>query len=259
MQELMVQFLARGLAAPTRARTVAPDPRWVGWYRVENPRNQILGGIENLVNVGHIQIDDGQYRLSHPLGLGDLKFELLPAGLTREEGVIGANGVFGIDADGRRAWINNSSVLTERGWWRTAFPLYLAAAALLALATSLLFAPVWLYRLARGRLRGAPHAGMRWWPVAATLSLLAALACTLTLDIGTLMAGKPTAAMMGVAVFSGLFATFAAVGLWQVLRHWRAGVHGFVRAQVLLASLSAFGLALWLYHVDLLGVRLWAW
>jgi len=60
-------------------------------------------------------------------------------------------------------------------------------------------------------------------------------------------------------VFGWLFAAFGVVGLWQVLRHWRDGMHGFVRGYVLAASVAAIGLAAWLYSVDLLGVRLWAW
>lgn len=259
LQDLMVGFLARALAAPGRARAVAPDPQWIGWYRVENPRNQLLAGFEGLVNVGHIHVVDGQYQLGHPLALGTGRFELLPGNLTRDEDAVGANGVFAKDADGRRVWINNTSVFVERGWWRTAAPLYLATAALFALFASLLFAPVWLYRLARGRLRNAPHAGLRWWPVAATLSLVAALWCALSLDIATLMAAERTAAMTGVTVFSVLFAVFGVVGFVQVLRRWRGGLHGFVRGYVLLASVAAIGLSVWLHESELLGVRLWAW
>lgn len=259
LQDLMVQFLARGLPAPTKVHAVAPDPQWTGWYRVENPRNQLLAGFEGLVNVGHIHIVDGHYQLSHPLGLGTSTFDLLPGRLTREEEAVGANGVFATDADGRHVWIDNTTVFVERGWWRTAAPLYLATAALLALIASLVFAPVWLYRLARGRLRGAPHAGLRWWPVAAAASLVAAVWCALSLDIATLIAAQPTAAMMGVTVFSALFAVFGVIGLVQVMRRWGGGMHGFVRGYVLLASVAAIGLSAWLYESGLLGVRLWAW
>jgi CubicO group peptidase (beta-lactamase class C family) len=259
IQDLIVQFLTRGLPAPVKARTVPPDPQWVGWYRVENPRNQLLAGFEGLVNVARIHIVDGHYELSHPLVPGSGKFELLGGNLTRDEEAIGANGVFAKDADGRRVWINNTAVFTERGWWGTAAPLYLATAALLALIAGLVFAPVWLYRLARGRLRRTPHAGIRWWPVAATVSLVAAVWCAQTLDIATLIAARPTAAMLGVTLFSALFAVLAVAGLVQVVRHWRGGMHAFVRNYVLVASLAAIGLAVWLYRVDLLGVRLWAW
>jgi CubicO group peptidase (beta-lactamase class C family) len=259
LQDLMVQFVARGLPPPTKVRAIAPSEQWAGWYRVENPRNELLAGFEGLVNVGHVHVEGGHYRLGHPLGLGTGTFELLPGNLTRDEEAVGANGVFGMDAEGRRVWVDNTNVFVERGWWATAAPLYLASAALLLLMVSVVFAPVWLYRLARGRLRGAPHAGVRWWPVAAMSSLAAAVACALTLDIGTLIAAQPTAAMIGVAVFGWLFAAFGVVGLWQVLRHWRGGMHGFVRGYVLAASVAAIGLAAWLYSAGLLGVRLWAW
>jgi hypothetical protein len=82
---------------------------------------------------------------------------------------------------------------------------------------------------------------------------------TAHLDLPMLMAAKPNVTMLTITITTWLFAVCGAIGLVQTLRHWPSGIHGFVRWYTLLASLSAVGLALWMWHADLMDVRLWAW
>ena len=149
--------------------------------------------------------------------------------------------------------------MLDEGISGTLVPLYAVMLALLILFVGLLFAPVWGYRLIRCRLRAAPRRGLRYWPVAATVCLCAAVAAVMNLSVPMLMAAKPNAITLTIAIATWLFAACGVIGLVQTLRHWSARINGFVRWYTLLASVSCVGLAIWMWHADLLGIRLWTW
>ena len=260
IENQIVALITRGLEKPKPSAVLAPDPKWVGWYGQVNPRNQLTGGLEGLLNVGYLHIVDGKrYRLSHPLGLATQDVELLPGGLTRYPDKVQANGVFGMDASGRRVWISDDAFFIEQGLWATAAPLYVFTMAVLLMFAGVLFAPVWGYRLLRGKLREAPQRGLRWWPVAAILCLCAVVFAAVNLTDSMLMAPKPNLITLTMAIGTWLFAACGLIGLVQTLRHWSPRIHGFVRWYTLLASLSVVGLAVWMWNANLLGFRLWAW
>jgi CubicO group peptidase (beta-lactamase class C family) len=258
LRALLVSYLSQDLSKPVAAERIAPEPQWEGWYRAASPRNQLIAGLEGLVNVGRIGVDDGGYRISHPLFPQSFQFDLLPGGLTRDEGLLEANGVFSIDGDGRAVWVSDDNVFVRSSLWQTALPLYLVTLALLALLLSLLSAPVWAWRRFRGKASGYV-ANARYWPAAAALAFIAAVFSAFNLSLTALTQAEIDAAATGVFLGTLAFGVLALVSLVQVWRH-RAHLGGrYVTVLSFAASVGAVGLALWLWRIELLGVRLWAW
>jgi CubicO group peptidase (beta-lactamase class C family) len=259
LRELLVSYLSQDLSKPVAAERIAPDPQWEGWYGAANSRNQILAGIEGLMNVGRISVDDGGYRISHPLLPESFQFDLLPGAQTRDDGLLEANGVFTLDADGRAVWVSDDNVFVRSSFWQTAVPLYLAALALASLALSLLCTPVWAWRQYRGKLAGYRGASARYWPAAAALAFVAAVFSTFNLSLTALTRAEIDAPALGVFLGTLAFGVLALIGLVQVWRHRKNLGGRFVTGLSLSASFGAVGLALWLWRIELLGVRLWAW
>lgn len=259
LRALLVSYLSQDLAKPIASAPVEPDPQWEGWYRAASPRNQILAGVEGLMNVGRIRVADAGYRMSHPLFPEVFKFDLLPGAQTRDEGLLEANGVFTTDADGQAVWVSDDSVFVRSSVWQTALPLYLVTLALLAMALSLLCAPIWAWRQYRGKLSAYPAAGARYWPALTMLALIAAIFSTFNLSLTALTRAEIDAPALGVFVATLVFGVLALISLIQVWRQ-RGRIGGrFVTGLSLAASIGAVGLALWLWRIELLGVRLWAW
>lgn len=259
LRALLVSYLSQDLSKPLAAEAIAPEPQWEGWYGAVSPRNQILAGIEGLINVGRLSIEDGGYRMTHPLLPEVMKFDLLDGALTRDDGLLEANGVFTVDADGRTVWVSDDSVFVRRSFWQTALPLYLVTAALLALILSVLCTPVWAWRQYRGKVSGHAGASARYWPAAAAVAFIAAVFSTFNLSLSGLARAEIDAPALGVFLGTLGFGVLALISLIQVWRHRRQLGGRFVTGLSFIASIGAVGLALWLWRIELLGVRLWAW
>jgi len=259
LQNELLELLAAGKRKPPAAAAVPADPQWNGWYAMSNPRNQLLGGIESLLNAGYISAEGRRFRITHPWHIDSVEFDALPDQQIRDTDDRHANGLFARDSDGRRVMVTDNHVFIEGSFATVALPTYALAAALLLLLSCLLFAPVWIVRAWRGKLRGLPRWGVRAWPLAAATSLVITLWLSFGLSLAELVAAQPNARMVGISAGSWAFAGFGLIGLTQTLRHWpRLGART-ARVHTLLASTAAVGLALWLWRIDLLGVRLWAW
>lgn len=219
----------------------------------------MLGGLENLFNVGYVEADGQRYKVSHPWHLDTFELDALPNQQIRDTDDRHANGVFTRDADGRRVLVTDDQVLIQGSFASVALPTYALAAALLLLASCLLFAPIWALRAWRGKLRTLPAWSVRAWPFAAAASFAVTLWLSFGLSLAELVAAQPTARMIGISAGSWAFAGFGLIGLSLSLRHWPHLGGRLARIHTLLTSVAAVGLAAWLWRIELLGIRLWAW
>lgn len=255
----LIAYLSHGMEAPAAAEPVAADPQWNGWYHFDNPRNEIMGGVDRLLNAGYLEAAGDRYSFSHAVMPDSAEQVALADGRLRDPEVRHANGVLTRDADGRRMMVTDDNVFVQGSWWSVALPQYALAAALLLMLSTLLFAPVWAVRALRGKLRGSPYWRDRLWPLAATAALFAVVFLSFGLSIGEVASGAPSARMLGIAIGGWVFAALAVAGVVQVLRHWSNPGNAWARWHTLLVSVAASCVALWLWSIELLGVRLWAW
>jgi CubicO group peptidase (beta-lactamase class C family) len=258
-QRDLLAYATRDLPAPSAAQAVAADPQWNGWYHVANPRNELLGGMDRLMNAGHFAADGDRYRFTHGVVPDSAEQIALAGNRLRDPEVNHANGVLTRDADGRRVMITDDNVFLQGSWWSVALPQYALTAALALLLSTLLFAPIWSLRALRGRLKHSLHWRDRIWPLAASLVLMGTVWLAFGLSITEVTSGAVTPRMLGIMLGGWLFAALAVIGAVQTLRHWQFAGNRWARIHTLLVSLAACGLALWLWRVDLLGLRLWAW
>lgn len=257
LQNLLLAFAAGDRAAPTPEPATLADPQWDGWYQKSNPRNAI-DALDLLVNVGHLRADGEHYAFTHALGLDESRMVALAGQRLRDPDDHHADGALAVDADGRRVFVTDDNVFVQRPWAVAVLPLYAVTAALLLLASSLLLAPLWLWRAARGRYRGRAH-GRRFWPLLAALALAACLFALSRLTLPALTLGAPTLAMWTICVGSLLFAGAGLLGTVHGLRRWTAGGSRWLRLHALAGSLGVLVISAWLAQAGLLGLRLWAW
>lgn len=263
LRQLLLQYASAGLQPPSAQPISQTDPAHAGWYQQASFRNELLAGPERLLNIARLQVDETQYRLVHPLFPSgeDEYMEPIGANQVRDNGLTQSNGVFTTDADGNPVLVVDDRVFVRRSWWQTALPAYLATAAVILLALTLLVAPVWAWQwLRRGKTASShPRMGLRFWPVLSALLLVLLVAATLNLSLTRLTQAQIDLPMVLIWLGGWAFGLSALIGSWQLLRQGKQAGGRFVRGLSLASSLGALGLATWLWQVQLLGVRLWAW
>jgi hypothetical protein len=230
-----------------------------GFYRQENPRNQVLAVSDYLFGVGHLVPDDkGGLRLESLLGPPEA---LLPAGtdLWRAPENAGPNTVSYSMSDGRQvldfnngprgAWLVKTNGVSAYG------PALLVAVACLLMLSSVVFAPVWLVRKLMGRMRLVRHWSVRLLPLVATAAFGLMLASLL--DLEPIQLGTANAHTVGFFLSSLLFALLSAGALAQSLRAWRWSMNPLLRWHSLSVATACFGMTLFLSHWGLIGLRMW--
>jgi len=158
---------------------------------------------------------------------------------------------------------SGDTILTGRWNGRkiSAFQVWLrlgvVAAALLCMASSFLFALVWIPRKLLGRLRDAGPLSVRLLPLAAVLCVVAAVAL-LTVSGDDMFArfGRPTFWSWSFFILTVLFAATSGGGLIQVLR-LRGAVHRGVWLHSLLVALSSTLVTVYLNFWGMIGLATW--
>jgi len=144
---------------------------------------------------------------------------------------------------------------------RTSIAWTYARIALLALcvvlmATSLLFAVVWILRKLLGGMKDVKHLAVRAIPLLATLSFAALVFCFTKL--GGADTGKLTVWTVGIFALSILFSLLSLYGLLLVARVPKSEIHKGTRIHSLLVALACCVLTAFIASWHLIGLRLWA-
>ncbi len=132
----------------------------------------------------------------------------------------------------------------------------LLALSVVLMATSLLFAVVWVLRKLFGRMKDVQHLPVRVIPVLATLSFLALVFCFTRL--GGADSGKLTGWTAGIFILSLLFPLLSLYGLFLAVRVPRNEIHNSTRIHSLLVALACCIVAIFVASWHLMGLRLWA-
>ncbi|MBK8069646.1 MAG: beta-lactamase family protein [Rhodanobacteraceae bacterium] len=244
---------------PTYAPAEAGLESRSGWYQLAAPRNQILAGVERLFNAAEVRIDGEQMHFKHPLLPISYDYrivngrQLLVAGTRTPIGVLTDEGETPVIAHRLGYW-------QKGNWFNVALPAYAIFAAFVLLASSLLYAivwvPIWLWR----RRDPARTKRLHLWPLMATGALL-----TTGLTVARMPASAVTSVnvhTLGICVGTIAFALIACAGLvacWRQRGHLRGRWQALEYGYAVLLCLAATGLSLWLWHTGLLGLRTWAW
>ncbi len=258
---LAVEFLATDIAPPSPgaldAPAAKPSEAVEGCYRKRNARNEILRGVEWLLQVTCARVDEGRVLLRHPV-LPDLA-TFVPA---HDQSFRAINDawptlVFMQDAGMPDALEWSGSYFERSTRAAVTLPLALAGVSLLLMLSALAYFPVWLLRWKFGPLTRGQGLSMRAWPLAASVLFLATVTWSLRLELSLL--DTINTVTLGILAGGVAFALASFIALHRVWRTWNGRVHPAVRWHSLLVALACVCVALYLMAWKLVPLRLWAW
>lgn len=147
--------------------------RYAGYYVPTNPRVQMHALMGRLTGISRLSFENGAARFGPVFGGPSKTFVGATANLLRrEDQPLASLALLEPGADGVTIAAGGGSLRQVPA--PVAFaPLALIAFAALMALSALLFVPVWGVRALLGKISLAPHLGLRLWPVAAALALIA--------------------------------------------------------------------------------------
>ena len=124
------------------------------------------------------------------------------------------------------------------------------------MASSLLFAVVWILRKLFGGMKGVQHLAVRAIPLVATLGLIILVFCFTKL--GGADTGKLTVWTFAIFAVSILFPLLSLYGLLLAVRVPKNEIQAGARLHSLLVALACCVVTLFIASWHLIGLRLWA-
>jgi CubicO group peptidase (beta-lactamase class C family) len=262
LNRLAIDFLSKDFPKtqePAISISAADLEKFAGYYEPSAPRSQLYSFMEDFSGGLRIRIIDGQLTRS---GLFGKPVALVPVAknLFRGEKDPEATCIFVPDNAGNMAFSGQGldgfsyGVRSSILWPYTRIALFVLCIALMA--TSLLFAIVWILRKLFGAMKDVQHLDVRAIPLLATLCFLALFFCSTKL--GGADTGKLTVWTAGIFVFSILFPLLSIYGLFVSIRVPKSEIHAGTRIHSLLVSLACCAVTIFIASWHLVGLRLWA-
>jgi CubicO group peptidase (beta-lactamase class C family) len=260
-------YITRGLArreVPSAAQLPIDAQMYAGWYQSASPRNGLTYFLDRL-GLQRVHFERGDLVLSNMIGTIDQafapvngeQFRHLPKKGPAEP--IATVALLRPSIEGR--FVEIGEMWMRVPTWFAIAELGLFVSLLLALASVVLYAPIWILGgLIKRRLRPAERA-IRLWPLLAVLSLLAfvfILGPTLTGDDAIGRLGNLTVWSFGLfstTLAFGVASLASAVTLWSA-RKWE--IRRSVRWFSIVATAALLIATAYLAYWGVIGIRVWA-
>jgi CubicO group peptidase (beta-lactamase class C family) len=262
LNKLAIDFLSKGFPKPQQPAVSIPPAelkKFAGYYAPRAPRSQLLSFIEDLSGGLRVRVVNGVLTRS---GLFGKPENLVPVGknLFRGEKEPEATTIFfsagagnmGLSSQGMEGFSYGER--TNIVWTYTRISLLLLC--LVLMATSLLFAVVWILRKLFGGMKGVPHLAVRAIPLVATLSFIVLVFCFTRL--GGADTGKLTVWTFAIFALSILFPLLSLCGLLLAVVVPKNQIHTGARIHSLLVALACCVVTVFIASWHLIGLRLWA-
>lgn len=259
INHVLVSYAARGAKPDLPTVAAVADGQlaaYAGYYRNVSPRNRIARFLSYLFDVKAVREDDGDLKTEPLLGTPDTYVPLnthafrQPAAPVASLGFVDSADADPLLVDSHGSWERISAF----GAW---FPIYALALALVALFSSLLFAPVWITRLAMGQMKDVRGLYLRILPLVSAILLLLSSAILMGANLTTLATANFRS--IGFTVLTVLFALSALAAVVENLRTIKQPAHWAVRSHTLVASVGALVIAAYLGYWHIIALRTWAW
>jgi hypothetical protein len=257
-------YLVRNLPEPTLPppATVPPElaSTYPGYYLPASPRADLQRIVDHIAGQVRLSVDGESFRIEPLLGGDAREYVAVTDRLARrsERSLTSLS----LLETGENATFIEADLQTYRripGWLAWGKILWLAAA-MVVLATSLLFALVWVPRRLFGRLKTEQHIGVRAWPLVSVLALVGfAAVFAAGMADGIPRLGQMTIFSVGQMMLSIVFAVTALWAPVAVLRARNAQMNRVVWWHSLLVAASATSVALFLMYFGLVGLRTWSY
>lgn len=230
---------------PTLTGGVSIEPRWEGWYRLENPQHAIFTPLQKVFDIAYLRRDGANLTLQ-PLFGPDIPLRSIDGSRLahRSDGTI--VGVLFSDETGNQRMQVHQDVrqrVSGLSAWGLATGLGLS---LLILITH----PFYRYESLK-----RPW-GRRYVTFALLSLVLAAfVAGSLTLEQATSANWRN----MLLFLFTAMVPLFAAAGLTCAILAWRHEANFIAKLRALVGGLAASAIAIWLIYSGWFALRLWSW
>lgn len=258
IDRLLENYLLAGQTLPTPPTTTVSAGQlrqFTGYYEKENPREQMGAFLDVLLGGLRVSLANGRLYLK---GWRGPARRLVPTGKNqfRFSDQAAASMIFLPGSNGHEILAMGGGFFGERRgeFWPIA-RIVLLGLALVALASSLLFALWWFPRKLLGKMKGAAGIPLRTMPLLAALSLIAAFWILSSTPIWVL--GTYDMQSVVVCLLTWAFAAFSVLGVvlaWPA--HWQA-VHRAAFWHSLIVSLICCALTIYMAYWHLLGMQLW--
>ena len=262
LNKLAIDFLSKDFPKSQQPAVSVPAAeleKFAGYYAPRAPRSQLLSFLEDLSGGLRLQVIHGQLTRASLFGKPE---PLLCVGKNffRGEKEPEATSIFIADSAGHMVLSSQGmegfsyGERTTIAWTYARIVLLVLCAVLMA--TSLLFAIVWILRKLFGGMKNVKHLGVRGIPLLATLSFVALFFCFTKL--GGADTGKFTVWTAGIFTLSMLFPLLSLYGLWLSVRVPTKEIHGGTRVHSLLVALACSVVTIFIASWHIIGLRLWA-
>jgi hypothetical protein len=231
--------------------------KFTGYYEPAKSRSQSMKFL--------VELQDG-YRVTASNGVLVLRKGITgPARIVvpvawnqfRQENQQEASMIFFVRSDGRQIMTNGTSIFGERvspAWPWTRLALILLG--LTVMASSVVYAPVWIVRTLLGRMNGAALLWVRIVPLLAVL-IFAGVAYSFVICVEKTY-GEFNFWTAAVWLGTWLFAFMSVSSLALSVRAFRQEVNRAARLYSLLVSIALCSLSIYLMYWHLIGIRFWA-
>ena len=260
IERLLGERLTEGFEKPPGAVAVLSDDElraMSGSYRLATPRQQVTYGLERLLHVRRIILEEGKLFMLPTIGGG---WELVPVTATsfRNEGEPVATVYGGVDEEMNRilqTGRDGNYMKVGTAWLR--FQQAVAATTVLLLISAPLFALVWAPARTLGRMKTLPLR-IALFPLLATLSIVVWFFLPVQFasarDLGTVSGWSLTWFIGSIA-----FVLLTALSLHASFRRYPVGVGRLVRLHSRLVGLACTVAVLYAWNAGWIGLRMWAY
>jgi len=261
LNKLAIDFLSRDFPKPqliTPAASAVELKKFTGFYESRAPRNQLFAFLAELLDNKRVRIKNGQLTLSGMFSQ-PRPIQFVGKNLFRSEKDPEATIAFFPNSTGKMCLVaagEGGTPYAERinPLWPY-LRLCLLGSCVVLLASSLLYAIVWVLLWLLRQLKDVKHLSVRATPFFASLTLIASFFCAAkSLDrLGEF-------GIWSVLFFLGTiaFAVLSLIALYLAVSVPRAEIHPAIRIHSLLVSLACCTLTIFLSAWRLLALRLWA-
>lgn len=262
LNKLAIDFLSKDFPEsqhPAVTMSAGDLEKFSGYYAPAAPRSQLLAFVDDLAGGVRIRVINGQLMRSGLFGKSE---PMLWVGKNffRGEKEPEATSIFVTDGAGRMTFSSQGmegfsyGVRSNIIWTYARIALLVLCVALMA--TSVLFAVVWVLLKLFGGMKDVRQLAVRAVPLLATLSFVALVFCFTKL--GGADTGKLTVWTAGIFLLSVLFPLLSLYGLLLAVRVPKSEIHDGTRIHSLLVALACCVVTVFVASWHMIGLRLWA-
>jgi len=268
-------YITRQLPKPSLPPVVSLSEKtnaFSGWYEPNSPRMEFFSFLERLIGLSYIDFEDNKL-LVNSLGernaiflpVTDTQFRYVP--LNESQDAEPTLKLLTPNLEGQFIQINwglrNASLdvtLKRIPTWLAIFEIITAGFVLLALTSTLLYAPFWVFQILSKKHRYLAERSILLWPLIAVLSLLSIVVVCILSDMDVAIERLGNLTIWSFTLFLATI-VFSAASIANVIALWRTPKHevrGDVHLYSTMITIALVITTVYFAYWGIIGLRTWA-